>query len=212
VERLEVALEKLGTIHDRKFDAEERDILAAILQTDDGTAFEGGHERLGQLLGYAAGNSTDDAAPDPWWIGDDTICFVFEDHAEAKKETVLSVRKARQAVSHPDWLREHLGFSECTEIISVLITPCTKAAKGAIPTLRKVRYWSLDDFCSWAKNALRVIRDIRRDFPGIGNLAWRTAAVARLKEANIAPEQLKHMLSKSAADVMSMVDSEADTP
>jgi DEAD/DEAH box helicase len=210
VERLELVLEELGTIHDRKYDAEERDILAAILQSKDGTAFEGGHERLGKLLGYTAGNSTDDAAPDPWWIADDTICFVFEDHAEGKKDSVFSARKARQAVSHPDWLRENLQLSEHTEIIAVVITPCTIAAKGAIPTLRKVRYWSRDDFCSWAKNALRAIRDIRREFPGIGNLAWRTSAVARLKEAKIAPEQLKRMLSQSAADVMRVAESEGE--
>jgi hypothetical protein len=210
IERIEVVLEELGIIHDRKYDAEERKILDAILQTDDGTAFEGGHERLGKLLGYSAGNSTDEAAPDPWWIADDTICFVFEDHAEGKKDTVFSARKARQAASHPDWLREHLRLSEGTEIIPVIITPCTKTVKGAIPILRKVRYWSRDDFCSWAKNALQAMRDIRRDFPGVGNLAWRTAAIARLKEAKIAPEQLKDMLSKSAADVMNVVNSEED--
>lgn len=68
IERLETVLERMGTIHDRKFDAEEAAILNAILQDDDGTLFEDGHQRLGALLGYSAGNSTDDAAPDPWWI------------------------------------------------------------------------------------------------------------------------------------------------
>jgi len=212
VERLEVVLEQLGTVHDRKYDAEEHEILTAILQTTDGVLFEAGHKRLGNLLGYDADNSSDDAAPDPWWIAGDTTCFVFEDHAEGKKDTVFSARKARQAASHPDWLREYLKLPADTEIIPVVITPCTKAAKGAIPTLRKVRYWSRDEFCTWAKNALRAIRDIRRDFPGVGNLAWRTSAVARLKTAKIAPEQLKNMLSKSAADAMRGVESEQEEP
>jgi hypothetical protein len=212
VERLEVVLEGLGTIHDRKYDAEEKEILAAILQTDDGTVFESGRERLGKLLGYATGKSTDDAAPDPWWIADDTICFVFEDHGEGKKDTVFSARKARQAASHPDWLREYLTLPASTKIVPVVITPCAKAAKGAIPSLRKVRYWSRDDFCLWAKNALRAIRDIRRDFPGLGDLAWRTSAVARLKEAKIAPEQLNTMLSRFAADVMRAADSDGEEP
>lgn len=206
VERLETVLDSLGTIHDRKYDAEEKAIMEAILQNKDGKLFEAGQERLGRLLGYNASNSDDDAAPDPWWIADDTICFVFEDHAEGDPATVFSARKARQAASHPDWIRENLGLSTATEIISVVITPCTKTTKGAVPSLRKVRYWSRDDFCAWAKSALRVIREIRRDFPGSGDLTWRTAAVARLKEAKIAPDQLKSILLNSAADKMKVVD------
>ena len=131
-------------------------------------------------------------------------------HAEGKKDTVFSARKARQAASHPDWLREHLKLPESTEIIPIVITPCTKSSKGALPVLKKVRYWSRDDFRTWAKNALRAIRDIRRDFPGVGNLAWRTAAAARLKAEKITPEQLKGMLSKSAADVMRGVEADQE--
>src|SRR4029453_10903774 len=148
VERLECVLEQIGTIHDRKFDAEENAILTALLQTADGKAFEAGHVRLGRLLGYEADNSDDDAAPDPWWIADDTV-FVFEDHAEAGGNTVFSATKARQAASHPDWIRENLKLPPTTEIIPIIITPCTKTTKGAVPSLRKVRYWALDDFCAW---------------------------------------------------------------
>jgi hypothetical protein len=211
VERLELILDGMGTIHNRKYDAEERAILTKILQSHDGTAFENGHERLGRLLGYLADNSADDAAPDPWWIADETLCFVFEDHAEGKPNTVFSVRKARQAASHPDWIRENLNLAASIEIVPVLITPCTTTTKGAIPSLRKVRYWSLDAFRSWAKNAFQVLREIRRDFPGVGNLAWRTATAERLKAANIAPEQLKLMLSGTAADAMTEVTAEEDT-
>ena len=206
VERLEAVFEQLGTLHNRKYDKEESEILNAILQDKDGVLFEAGHKRLGTLLGYASDNSTDNAAPDPWWIADDSTCFVFEDHAEGKIDTVFSVRKARQAASHPAWLREHLNLPDSTEIIPILITPCTKAARGALPVLRQVRYWSRDEFRTWTKNALRAIRDIRRDFSGVGNLTWRTAAVARLKTAKITPNQLKHMLSKWAADVMGPVE------
>lgn len=204
VERIEIIFDELGTIHDRKYDAEERAILDAILQTDDGLVFEGGHERLGKMLGFIAGNSTDEAAPDPWWIADD-IVFVFEDHAEANSGTVFPAKKARQAASHPDWLRENLALSENIEIIPILITPCTKTSKGAMPTLRKVRYWSRDQFCVWAQEALRTLRDLRRTFPGVGNLAWRTKAVASLKAASIAPRQLNAMLSQNAAEAMRAV-------
>jgi hypothetical protein len=210
IERLELILESMGTIHDRKYDAEESAILGAILQSDDGLAFENGHERLGRLLGFSAANSAEDAAPDPWWIADDSLCFVFEDHAEGKADTLFSVRKARQAASHPDWIRTTLTLPTDAEVIPVIITPCTRTTKGAIPTLKKLRYWNLDDFRAWATNALRVLREIRRDFPGPGNLAWRTSAAEKLKTASIAPRQLKEMLTRTADQAMKEVDAEEE--
>lgn len=205
IERLETVLESVGTIHDRKYDAEEAAILNAILQDDDGTRFEDGHKRLGTLLGFSASNSSDDAAPDPWWIADDSFCVVCEDHAGAKPDTVLSATKARQAASHPDWIKSNLPELADAQILPVIITPCTKSHKGAIPSLKKVRYWSREDFRTWAKNALQTLREIRRDFPGPGHLGWRATAATRFREAKIAPAEMERMLSKLAADVMTVV-------
>lgn len=205
IERLETVLERMGTIHDRKFDAEEAAILNAILQDDDGTLFEDGHKRLGTLLGFSSENSSDDAAPDPLWIADDSFCVVCEDHAGAKANTVLSATKARQAASHPDWIKSNLPELANAQIVLAIITPCSKAYKGAIPSLKRVRYWARKDFRTWAKTALQVLREIRRDFPGPGNLGWRATAATRFKEAKIAPAEIDRMLSKSAADTMTVV-------
>ena len=71
--------------------------------------------------------------------------------------------------------------------------------------LKHVRYWHLDEFRAWMKNALQMLRDIRRDFPGPGNLAWRTAVAEKLKGANISPQELKQMLVKTGADCMQAV-------
>lgn len=205
VERLESVFESMGTVHDRKYDAEESAILGLLLQNSDGRAFEHGHKRLGDFLGYSAGNSSEEAAPDPWWIADDSLCLVFEDHAEGKPETVFSVTKARQAALHPQWLRNKFPELADTEIIPVLITPCTRTTEGAIPFLKEVRCWPLDEFRSWAKSALQALRDLRRDFPGAGNLFWRTDAVEKLKTARIAPDVLKAMLGRTAAECMEVV-------
>jgi len=204
VERIEGILDKLGTVHDRKYDAEEAQILENILQNDDGVKFEDGHERLGRLLGYDAGNSKKEGAPDPWWIVDDSFCFVFEDHAEGGGDTIFSVKKARQAASHPDWIKEELKskFGENVEIVPVLITSCTKTNRGAIPHLKKVKYWHLNSFREWTKNALQTIRAIRREFTGPGNLGWRTMAAQRIRSANIGPLELFAMLKQNAAEAM----------
>jgi DEAD/DEAH box helicase len=205
IERLETVLESMGTIHDRKYDAEENAILTSILQDSDGIAFEEGHRRLGTVLGFFAGNSSEDAAPDPWWIADDSFCFVFEDHGEGKPDTVFSVRKARQAASHPEWIRENISDLSSAEIVPVLITPCTSTTKGAVPSLKRLRYWHRDQFRTWAKQALHALRDICRDFPGPGSLTWRISAAAKLTEAKIAPAELKQMLSRTAAEAMEVV-------
>lgn len=205
IERLEMVLENMGTIHDRRYDAEEKAILTSILQDSDGMVFEDGRKRLGTLLGFSAGNSSEDAAPDPWWIADDSLCFVFEDHGEGKSETVFSVRKARQAASHPEWIRNNVPELSNAEIVPVLITPCTTTTKGAIPSLKQLRYWHRDEFRAWAKKALQALRDIRREFPGPGSLAWRISAAAKLKEASIAPAELNRMLTKTAAEAMQVV-------
>jgi hypothetical protein len=202
VERLEGVFESLGTTHDRKFAAEEAVILKDILQNDDGKQFERGHERLGRLLGFDAGNSEEEAAPDPWWTVDQDLCFVFEDHAEGKPESVLSATKARQAASHPNWIRSEKKVPITAEVVTILITPTTKATKGALPHLRNVQYWEREAFRGWAKSALQVIRDLRRDYPGPGHIGWRAEAAMRLRNAKIGPSELKDMLKQSAFDLM----------
>ncbi len=95
-------------------------------------------------------------------------------------------------------------------VIPVLITPCTSTTEGAVPFLKQVRGWPLEDFRSWVKGALQVLRDLRRDFPGPGNLFWRTDAADRLKAARIAPDALKAMLGKTAADCMQVVSAKEE--
>lgn len=201
-ERIEDVFEECGTLHNRKYDKEESAILRKILQDDDGIEFEKGHVGLGRFLGYDAGRSDQDGAPDCWWIVDRELAFVFEDNAEAKPTSVLGANKARQAMSHPAWLREKLDLPENTTIIPVLITPCTKCHDGAAPHLKTVRYWQLSDFRNWATEALRVIRDLRKRYPERGDMFWRSEAAAQLRAAAAAPMELSGILARSASDVM----------
>ncbi len=210
IDRIETVLDDMGTVHDGKYDEEENAILRSILQDEDGTLFEEGQRRLGKLLGFNSGNSSESAAPDPWWIVDDDCCFVFEDHAEAKTSSVLGATKARQVASHPNWLRENLELPEAMDIIPILVTPVKKADAGAFPHLKNVRYWNREDFREWAKAALRAVRDIRKTYPGSGDIEWRTDAAKIFKAANIGPEELKALLSTSAYDALEEDGSDAE--
>src|SRR5690606_16062861 len=127
IERVEGVLERLGTVTDREFNKRERAILEGLASKD---GFEQAQVLLGETLGFQAGKREVDASPDPWWAIDD-LCFVFEDHAGATND-VLDATKARQAFSHPNWIRDHVALPENATILPVLVTPVTKARSGAV--------------------------------------------------------------------------------
>jgi hypothetical protein len=177
VERLEARLSKLGMLHNRDFSDREREIREGLRSGD---TFEQAQVRLGEHLGFVAGKKETDTSPDPWWlIGD--ICLVFEDHADAKLHgAVISATKARQAASHPDWIKEKVPGARDAKVLPVLVTHAKKAADGAMPVLKRVAYWELDAFRSWAEKALVTVRQLRRTFVEPGDLDWRAQAAEAL--------------------------------
>ena len=197
VERLEAYLQKLGTLHNRSFSAREKEIREGLKTAD---AFEQAQVMLGEHLGFQAGKREEDASPDPWWfVGD--LAIVFEDHADAKADATLDATKARQAASHPDWLREHVPGTAGTAIQSVLVTPAKKAKQGAVPHLSRFAHWDLADFRTWADKALDMVRELRRTFVEPGDLAWRAEAASRLEQVRAdAPGLARWLSGRSARD------------
>ena len=182
VEQLEAQLVKLGTVHNRQFTAREKEIRDGLR---DGDTFEHAQVLLGEHLGFSAGKRESDASPDPWWIVGN-IALVFEDHANAKGDTsTIDATKARQAASHPDWLREHVPASIGASIQPVLVTPAKNAKDGAVPHLGRVAHWDLKDFRDWAEVALVTVRELRRSFQEPGDLAWRAQAAEALLGARL---------------------------
>lgn len=109
------------------------------------------------------------------------MTIVFEDHANAGADAVIDVTKARQAASHPDWMREHVLGSAGGTIQTVLATPAVKAKAGAVPHLSRVCHWRLQDFWIWANAALDGVRELRRSFTEPGRLDWRAEAASALE-------------------------------
>jgi len=177
IERLEAYLLTLGTSHDAKFAKKEKDVLQG-LASSDAHIFEAAQRELGELLGFQAGKHEADASPDPWWLSG-KYCIVFEDHSEAKPTSALGAEKARQAAGHPNWMRANQSLTRVTsetDILSVLVTPVTRAESGAFPHLQSVSLWPLSDFRAWAKQAVGVIRQLRRTLGDDCDLAWRAEA------------------------------------
>jgi len=196
VERLEGVLERLGTRHNREFTRVEKLILNN-LEAGSSAKFEEAHVKLGEVLGFEAGNVETSGAPDPWWIVDENLCFIFEDHSDASPDSNLHLEKARQIATHPNWVRENLKqLAESASIVPVLVTPVQFADPDALPHLGNVFVWRLDDFRKWSQNALSVVRELRAVFPGAGDLAWRDAAIGKYRENDIAPEKLIEFLKR----------------
>ena len=202
VERLEAILDRLGSMHDQKYDAEEKMIMSG-LNSNDSSGFEQAHRHLGTLLGFESGDPVGSGAPDAWWIIDENRCLIFEDHSDAKENSKISVSKARQAYTHPNWARKNLALAESAKIIPVLITSARSADKDALPHLEDVYLWQIDDFRKWAHNALGALRELRRIYPGSGDLMWRATVMTSYKHNRIDPKLLiQDIESRNAAEIL----------
>lgn len=196
IEQLEAYLKKLGTVHNRDFSARESEIRTLLAK---GETFEQGQVLLGRHLGLTADKREEDASPDPWWTIGDTF-LVFEDHANAKGDmSTIDAHKARQAATHPDWIRANVPGAATARVIPVLVTPATKAKSGAMPHLGKVCFWRLSDFREWAERALVTIRELHASFPAEGDLMWRAQAAEALAAATADLSHLTKQLSKQIA-------------
>lgn len=202
IERLEALFDNLGTLTDYKYDKFEAEVRSK-LDKNEANVFEEGHEKLGRLLGYDAGNRNDTGSPDPWWMANGTLCLIFEDHSDASPDNSLNVNKARQVCTHPNWVRETLPVEQDAKVVPVLVTPVEVADEAALPHLKNVLVWNLAEFRSWAHNAISVIREIRKQYPNSGDLVWRATAAEKLAEAQITPRELLSMLQcRIGSDVL----------
>lgn len=201
IERLEMGLDNLGMMNDQRYAQEEAFVLKNLEESDN-VKFEEAVVRLGKLLGFEAGNKETQGAPDPWWIIDENQCLIFEAHSNAKPESSLDVTKARQASTHPNWVRANLPVSKTAEILPVLISPVKVADTDALPHLGDVSLWNIEDFRTWARKAVALIRELRRTYPGSGDLAWREEAARRYADNLIAPAPLFDWLRSQPAEAL----------
>jgi len=180
VERIGAELTRLGATHDRDFAKLEQSILDGLQRHE---TFERAQKDLGTLLGFNAGKVESEGSPDPWWISD-SRCIVFEDYVNTTDGT-LSVTKARQATSHPDWMRANVAESAECEFLTVLVTPTTKISAAATVHATGLLYWGLDDFRTFAAHSLQIVRQLRTTFFEQGDLVWQAEAAELLKQQGV---------------------------
>lgn len=202
VERIGAELTRLGTTHDREFAKKEMAILEGLRVPD---RFEQAQMELGRLLGLIAGKVEEEGSPDPWWICE-TRCIVFEDYVNTTPGGELDVTKARQATSHPDWMRAHVAESAGCEFLPVLLSPARNIRTPAVPHAGGLAYWQLGEFQKWAETALQTVRELRAAFFEQGDLVWQANAASLLKERGIDFDSIwRYLQDKAAVDCLTHV-------
>jgi hypothetical protein len=193
IERIETILESLGTINDLKYAKREKNILD-LINKNEAKSFEEGQKILGEFLGYDAGNENTDGAPDPWWLIDQDLCIVFEDYSDASPDSDLPISKARQAALHQNWIKNKLSLSPSAKIITIIVSSVKTIDKEAVPFLGDVYFWDIGLFREWVLKSLTVIRELRTNFPGSGDLVWRADAISKYKANKLDPEGILSIL------------------
>ena len=112
--------------------------------------------------------------------------------------------KEKQAAMHPDKFKENVPGAGVLTVTAILVTPCVKAGMGAKPALKKVLYWSVDDFQKWAKKAIQTVRELKAKLPPHGDLFWKDEAKVRLNKDGLTQSTIVSRLKK-AADAMEFV-------
>lgn len=181
VERLAANLTRLGTVHDREFAKLEAFILDGLRKPE---TFENAQKELGSLLGFIANKVEREGSPDPWWISGEE-CIVFEDYVDTTDSGTLSVEKARQASSHPNWMAANVPEAKECRIFTVVVSPARNIRRAALVQVNELFFWDYNDFVAWADTALGTIRELRRDFVEAGDLVWQARAATVLRERGL---------------------------
>jgi hypothetical protein len=125
-----------------------------------------------------------EGSPDPFWIAGN-LCLVFEDYTSVEATTPIDVKKARQVACHPKWIKAHVpGAAEIT-VVPVLLSKIDTMHPGAEAHLADVGFWAYDEFLAWARQALTVVRELRRKFTETGDLVWRADAAEAVEKITL---------------------------
>lgn len=200
IERLEDQLMFLTAKN--KFEKKAKDILEKI-SSSDGEIFEQGHLELGEIMGYISQNSSDTAAPDPYWIINESLCIVAEDKIYEKDDAIIPISHVRQANSHDTWVRKNVDvLKQNAKIIKVLFSNAKRIDKSAITFADELFYVNREDFYKWASKAINALRTAKSSFSEKGNAEWRENVKNILRSAGVTPNDfIKFVKGKRLSDI-----------
>lgn len=198
VERLENLFNKIGTRNPFEIDKKIKAVRDGII-IDESIVFEKAQVSLGLLVGYDAGKREEDSSPDPWWLVNERLGFVFEDYTGGKETSAVSTTKARQASTHEVWLKEYLPIDKDATIYTFLVGKIHRCIPSAIPHLRNVGFLTTEEFRALTNRALLTIRSLWDSYRGPGDMFWKIDAIDQLDKAGILPKNLITLFNENNA-------------
>lgn len=196
IENLEKVFSALGP-GKKRIKNKRQEILKA-LRSSDGNQVELGIKELGTMLGFKSFNKNYGAAPDPYWIIENELCFVSESKRLVSNESEITADMIREAKTHEETLRaKEKKVKNIDEIYTVIISNSKKIHKDATNILKNLYYVNLDELIKFAESSLDIIEDLHSKFIEEGNLNWRLGAYDLLKINNITPKYMKEYIVNS---------------
>lgn len=189
VDRLENVLTKIGTRNAFQIDKKIKAVMDGLMN-DESKKFENAQKEFGLLLGYDAGKIEVEGSPDPWWLVNEKLGFVFEDYTEGLETSSVSVTKARQASTHDVWLKENLPIEKDAIIYTFLVGKIHKCSPAAIGHLRNVAFITTEEFRELANQGTKAIKSLWESFKGSGDMFWRQEAIQILGKTGLLPQDL----------------------
>jgi len=166
------------------------------LGQDTATPFELALETLGQLLGYESVRRTDPAAPDTSWRDGDKIWFVFEAKSEENRNNPISATEVRQALTHPTWVRENLGWEEPSEKINMLVSYKRTAEQDAATLAEELRAVQPDALREVGDRTIALYREIRGRARGLNDEALAAQFAEGFIRVGLSTDSLKVQLGR----------------
>ncbi len=186
VERLEDSIQRIKS-KNNSFEVRVKEVLEGLLS--DGKTFEAAHFKLGEMLGFDAYNSMENAAPDPYWIVNDHLCIVAEDKIYESTTKPIPVEDVRQAAQHETWIRKNVKtLHKDARIITVFVSNADSISEEARVFAENIFYLNRDRFCEWATRAIDSLRTVRSNFQVPGDSEWRTRAERTFEENGVTPD------------------------
>lgn len=202
VEGIEAQLLQAGVVGERF----EKDIqtFLELIDNDDARQFENGLRILGGWFGFDASRPGGQGDPDGIWRLADLLIVAFEAKTEESSEGPISVRTAREAQGHLNWVNSNLDPASNSEVIGVVISSRSKIAKEALPHCENLYLVSTSEVRQWSRDITDLVRGLRARATQESSGALRDMILERLTETGLDPKRLLGLLKSKPLSELSL--------
>ena len=187
VEHLQSYLASVNISNVKKFNKYLLEIENYILKPD----LENLNLHIGKLLGFISENPSSNAAPDPYWVSNDNVVFVFEDKFYENEDEDIVIEHIRQAASHKEWILSNIPkLKKEAMIIQIMITNRNKISNEGRIFSSNVKYWNYYEFVKFSRDILSLAREYSNYYGGENDANWKEFFIDEFYKRSLSPRKL----------------------